>query len=176
MSRVPSECGSIASITKTLVDASDAGHGSSSSCQTQSEESSGSRTKVKDKVWGMPAFYDDDDEDERMDCSEGESGTQRKKGFGEVVADGIKLINSDEVCVKQNSLRGNRGSWCPVFDNLPSLLARIQLAELIHLHSRTDVPSSLLFPWLHGIGDGPNGLEGGPLEEFFGSVPPYSSF
>jgi hypothetical protein len=120
----------------------------------------------------MPAFYDEDDEDERMDCSEGESGTQRKKGFGEVVADGIKLINSDEVCVKQNSRRENRGLWCPVLlTTCPLFFARVQLAELIHLHSRTDIPSSLLFPWLHGIGDGPNGLEGGPLEEFFGSVP-----
>lgn len=47
----------------------------------------------------------------------------------------------------------------------------------MHIHATTDVPSSVLFPWLHGIGDGPKGLEGGALEEFFGypscSPPPY---
>src|SRR4051794_23376474 len=51
-----------------------------------------------------------------------------------------------------------------------------KLAQLVDIHSRTDIPSSVLFPWLHGIGDGPNGLAGGPLEEFFGFVPSNFSF
>jgi hypothetical protein len=29
------------------------------------------------------------------------------------------------------------------------------------------VPTKVLFPWLHGIGDGPDGAYG-PLESFFG--------
>jgi hypothetical protein len=39
---------------------------------------------------------------------------------------------------------------------------------LLDYHQQ-DTPTSVLFPWLHGIGDGPLGANG-PLEQFFGYV------
>ncbi|OXG71453.1 hypothetical protein C349_07178 [Cryptococcus neoformans var. grubii Br795] len=51
------------------------------------------------------------------------------------------------------------------------LLGMEELPQLVKTHSLIDTPSSVMFPWLHGISD--DGRKGQEMAQFFGYSPPF---
>nr|ODN98597.1 hypothetical protein L204_02561 [Cryptococcus depauperatus CBS 7855] len=51
------------------------------------------------------------------------------------------------------------------------LLGVKELPPLVETHSMIDTPSSVMFPWLHGISD--DGQKGQDMAQFFGYAPPF---
>lgn len=51
------------------------------------------------------------------------------------------------------------------------LLGMEELPQLVEAHSLIDTPSSVMFPWLHGISD--DGRKGHEMAQFFGYSPPF---
>ncbi|WVW79771.1 hypothetical protein I302_101741 [Kwoniella bestiolae CBS 10118] len=51
------------------------------------------------------------------------------------------------------------------------LISADELSQLVERHSMIDTPSSVMFPWLHGISD--DGQKGRDMAAFFGHSPPF---
>ncbi|WWC69001.1 uncharacterized protein I206_102937 [Kwoniella pini CBS 10737] len=51
------------------------------------------------------------------------------------------------------------------------LISSSELSQLVERHSMIDTPSSVMFPWLHGISD--DGQKGREMAAFFGHGPPF---
>ncbi|KAK6906966.1 hypothetical protein I203_100955 [Kwoniella mangroviensis CBS 8507] len=58
----------------------------------------------------------------------------------------------------------------PVRDGV-RLISADELSQLVERHSMIDTPSSVMFPWLHGISD--DGQKGRDMATFFGHSPPF---
>ncbi|WWC87495.1 uncharacterized protein L201_002385 [Kwoniella dendrophila CBS 6074] len=65
---------------------------------------------------------------------------------------------------------GYEDDRCPVRDGV-RLISAAELSHLVERHSMIDTPSSVMFPWLHGISD--DGQKGRDMAAFFGHSPPF---
>nr|XP_018264408.1 uncharacterized protein I303_02574 [Kwoniella dejecticola CBS 10117]OBR86566.1 hypothetical protein I303_02574 [Kwoniella dejecticola CBS 10117] len=65
---------------------------------------------------------------------------------------------------------GYEDERCQVRDGV-RLISSSELSQLVDRHSMIDTPSSVMFPWLHGISD--DGLKGREMAAFFGHSPPF---
>ncbi|KAJ9125148.1 hypothetical protein QFC22_000102 [Naganishia vaughanmartiniae] len=58
--------------------------------------------------------------------------------------------------------------WAAELDEVVPGVKVMSIHDVLLDYHQMDTPTSVLFPWLHGIGDGPLGANG-PLEQFFGN-------
>ncbi|GHJ85687.1 hypothetical protein NliqN6_2089 [Naganishia liquefaciens] len=99
---------------------------------------------------------------------------------GDIIAQAKSIDSPTTMNLDSCTLGGQGGSETDRISGMPDWAAELDeivpgvkvisvkdAVEVLLEYHQLDTPTSVLFPWMHGIGDGPLGADG-PLEQFFG--------